>query len=118
MGHRAQLLEGLPLLQGRRCQRRVALQEAGPVGIQADVAVGRQARRQRITVGGEGVLNQLSSYIDDLALKHGDAPNDALRKQFQADLQKYKSEYRGYLKPVRSMDCRSQSLSILMAISE
>lgn len=50
------------------------------------------------SVGGEGVLNQLSNYIDDLAIKHGDAPNEVLRKQFQADVNKYKKDYRNFLK--------------------
>lgn len=50
------------------------------------------------SVGGEAVLKQLSNYIDDLALKYGDAPNDVLKAKYQKDVAKYKNEYKTYLK--------------------
>ena len=55
VGHRPQLLEGFPLFQGRRREAGVALEETRPVSVEADVAIGRQARRQRAAIGGEGV---------------------------------------------------------------
>jgi hypothetical protein len=55
MTQRAQLLEGLEAFGRGRREAGVFPQEAHAVAVDADVAHGRQARRQRFARGGEGV---------------------------------------------------------------